>query len=259
MGSHDGIRMLLFKAWRESRARFFLTAATIGVLCAGVVLFNVQIQNNPGQPMRGFQARTYTEQVYDFIYGGTAKGLFALLMLFIGLGGLLREQRRGTAPFTLALPVTRSEIIVTQIVVGVVEVIAIAALPLLLIPGLSPFVGRSYPVSESLHFALLWLGGGLMVFGLAFLCSVLFAGEYTALLVAFLGLFVVPLAAQLRVLQPYRVNFLMTMGDFGTMHWNSEHTLFLPAPMPWMRLLVFLGITVTLLRVALGITKRQDF
>jgi ABC-2 type transport system permease protein len=259
MGERSGIRMLLFKAWRESRARFFLSAGTIGALCTGVVLFNVQIQNNPGQPLRGFQAGTYTEQVYDFIYGGTAKGLFALLMLFIGLGGLLREQRRGTAPFTLALPVTRSEIIVTQIVVGVVEVIAIAALPLLLIPGLSPFVGRSYPVSESLHFALLWLGGGLMVFALAFLCSVLFAGEYTALLVAFLGLFAVPLVAQVRVLQPYRVNFLMTMGDFGTMHWNPEHTLLLPAPMPWMRLLVFLGITVTLLRVALGVTKRQDF
>jgi len=251
--------MLLFKAWRESRARFFLSAGTIGVFCAGVVLFNVQIQNHPAEPLRGFQAGTYTEQIYDFIYGGTAKGLFALLMLFIGLGGLLREQRRGTAPFTLALPVTRSEIIITQIAVGVVEVIAIAALPLLLIPGLSPFLGKSYPVSESLHFALLWLGGGLMVFGLAFLCSVLFAGEYTALLVAFLGLFAVPLAAQLRVLQPYRMNFLMTMGDFGTMHWNSEHSLFLPAPMPWMRLLVFFLITIALLSAALGVTKRHDF
>jgi len=251
--------MLLFKAWKESKARFILSAATIGALCTGGVLFNLQIQNRPGQILRGFQATTYTEQVYYFIYGGTAKGLFAILMLFIGLGGLLREQRRGTAPFTFGLPVTRPEIIGTQIVVGVVEVIAIAALPLLLIPTLSPFVGRTYPVSESLHFALLWVAGGWMVFGLAFLCSVLFAGEYTALIVAFLGLFAVPLVAQVRVLQPYRVNFLMTMGDFGTMHWNPEHTLFLPAPMPWMRLLVFCGISVTLLSVALGVTKRQDF
>jgi len=251
--------MLLFKAWKESRPRFILSAATIGALCTGGLLFDVQIQDRPGQVLRGFQATTYTEQVYYFIYSGTAKGLFAILMLFIGLGGLLRERRRGTAPFTLALPVTRSEIIATQIVVGVLEVIAIAALPLLLIPTLSPFVGRSYPVSESLHFALLWVGGGLMVFGLAYLCSVLFAGEYTALTVGFLGLFAVPLAAQVRVLRPYRVNYLMTMGDFGTMHWNPEHTQLLPAPMPWMRLLVFCGISVGLLWTALTVTKRQDF
>ena len=259
MRANRGIRMLLFKAWKESKARFLLSAATIGTLCSGVVLFNDYMHNNPGQVLRGFKADTYSEHVYDFIYAGTAKGLFVMLMLFIGLGGLLRERRRGTAPFTLALPVTRTQMIITQIFVGVLEIIAIATLPLLLIPALSPFVGRSYPVSESLHFAALWLGGGLMVFGLAFLCSVLFAGEYTALIVAFLGLFAVPLVAQLPVLQPYQVNFLPTMGEFGTMHWNPEHTLLLPSPMPWMRLLVFLGITVTLLRVALGVTKRQDF
>jgi len=55
------------------------------------------------------------------------------------------------------------------------------------------------------------------------------------------------------------VNFLMTMGEFGTMHSNQEHTLLLPLPMPWMRLLVFCGIAVTLLGVALGVSKRQDF
>lgn len=259
MREHRGTRMLLFKAWKESKTRFLLSAATIAMLCTAVVLFNVQMQKNPGQIPHGFRAATYSEHVYHFIYSGTAKGLFTMLMLFIGLGGLLRERRRGTAPFTLALPATRTQMIVTQIVVGLLEVFAIAALPLLLIPTLSPLVNQSYPVSESLHFALLWLGGGLMVFALAFLCSVLFAGEYTALVAAFLGVFAVPLVAQVPVLEPYRVNFLMTMGEFGTMHWNSEHALLLPSPMPWIRLLVFCGISMGLLWAALTVTKRQDF
>lgn len=259
MREHSGIRMLLFKAWRESRARFLLSAATIGTLCAGVVLFNSYIHDNPGQVLRGFRAATYSEHVYDFIYAGTGKGLFVMLMLFLGLGGLLRERRRGTAPITLALPVTRTQLIVTQIVVGVLEIVAIAALPLLLIPALSRAVGRSYPLSESLHFAILWLGGGLLVFGAAFLCSVLFAGEYTALIVAFLAVFAVPLVAQVSVLLPYQLNFLMTMGEFGTMHWNPEHTLLLPSPVPWIRLLVFCGISLTFLYAALAVTKRQDF
>jgi ABC-type transport system involved in multi-copper enzyme maturation permease subunit len=251
--------MLLFKAWKESKTRFLLSAATIATLCTTVVLFNVQMQKNPGLIPHGFRAGTYSEHIYHFIYSGTAKGLFTMLMLFIGLGGLLREAGRGTAPFTLALPATRTHMIVTQIVVGVLEVFTIAALPLLLIPTLSPLVDQFYPASESFHFALLWLGGGLMVFGLAFLCSVLLAGDYTALVVAFLGLFAVPLVAQVPALEPYRVNFLMTMGEFGTMHWNPEHTLLLPSPMPWIRLLVFCGISLGLLWAALTVTKRQNF
>ena len=117
-------------------------------------------------------------------------------MLFIGLGGLLRERRRGTAPFTLALPASRTHLILSQMAVGSLEVVAIAALPLLLIPTLSPLVHESYPVSESLHFALLWMAGGLMIFGASFLCSVLLSGDYTAMIVAFLDLFGVPFVAQ---------------------------------------------------------------
>ncbi|HEX9249285.1 MAG TPA: hypothetical protein VF856_07275 [Gemmatimonadaceae bacterium] len=251
--------MLLFKAWKESKTRFLLSAATIAMLCTTVVLFYVQVQRNPAPIPHDLRTASYSEHVYLFIYRGTAKGLFTILVLFIGLGGLLRERRRGTAPFTLALPATRTQLVVMQIVVGLLEVVAIAALPLLLIPTLSPVVSQSYPVSESLHFALLWLGGGVMVFGLAFLCSVLLPGEYTALVVAFLGLFGVPLVAQVPALEPYHVNFLATMGDFGTMHWNLDHSLLLPSPMPWIRLVVFFGISMLLLWAALQVTKRQDF
>jgi len=251
--------MLLFKAWKESQTRFLLSAATIAILCTTVVLLYVQVQRHPAQIPPDLRTGSYSEHVYLFIYRGTAKGLFTILVLFIGLGGLVRERRRGTAAFTLALPATRTQLVVMQVVVGLLEVVAIAALPVLLIPTLSPLVSQSYPVTESLHFALLWLGGGVMVFGLAFLCSALLPGEYTALVVAFLGLFGVPLVARVPALEPYHVNFLVTMGDFGTMHWNLEHSLLLPSPMPWIRLIVFCGISMLLLWAALQVTKRQDF
>jgi ABC-type transport system involved in multi-copper enzyme maturation permease subunit len=252
-------RQLLFKAWRESRARFLLSAGTIAALCTTVVLFNVPMRNNPGSVPHGFKALTYNEHVYHFIYSGTAKGLFSFLVLFIGLGGLLRERSRGTAPFTLALPASRTQLILSQVLVGSLEVIAIAALPLLLIPALSPLVHESYPASVSLHFALLWIAGGLMIFGASFLCSVLFAGDYTALIVTFLVLFGIPLISRLPGVEELQVNFLMTMGEFGTMHWNSGHTQFLPSPMPWLRLLAYCGISAVFLWSALTATKRQDF
>ena len=51
----------------------------------------------------------------------------------------------------------------------------------------------------------------------------------------------------------------MTMGEFGTMHWNAEHTLLLPSPMPWTRVLVFCGLSAAFLWLALMATKRQEF
>src|SRR4051812_30686532 len=115
MSDSHGTRLLLFKAWRESRTRFLLCGGTIAMLCITVVLFNVPMRNNPGSVPHGFKALTYNEHVYHFIYSGTAKGLFSVLVLFLGLGGLLRERGRGTAPFTLALPVSRTRLIVSQI------------------------------------------------------------------------------------------------------------------------------------------------
>ncbi|MEO8562319.1 MAG: hypothetical protein ABI601_09615 [bacterium] len=253
------MRPLVFKAWMESRMRFLLSAGTITTICAVVVLFNAQMQANPGQVPHGFRAATYNEHIYHFIYSGTAKGLFAMLVLFNGLGGLLRERQRGTVTFTLALPVSRTQLILSQIVVGWGEIVTMAALPLLIIPALSAVVHQSYPVAVSLHFALLWTAGGLMIFSLAFLSSVLFAGDYTGLTIAFLTLFGIPLVARLPALEPYQVNFLMTMGEFGTMHWNMEHTMFLPSPMPWLRLAVFCGIALALVGTALTVSERQDF
>jgi hypothetical protein len=253
------MRPLLYKAWKESRLRFALSAGTIAMLCGMVVLFHGLMQAKPEQVPHGFRAATYGEHVYHFIYSGTAKGLFATLVLFIGLGGLLRERHRGTAAFTLALPASRTQLILSQIIVGWAEIVAMAMLPLLLIPALSAAVHESYPVTVSLHFALLWVAGGVMIFSLAFLCAVLFAGDYTGLVVAFLALFGIPLVARVPALEPYQLNFLMTMGEFGTMHWDARHTLLLPSPMPWARLAAFCCIAVTLHWVALGVSKRQDF
>lgn len=259
MARANVLQPLLYKAWRESRTRFLLSAGAIATLCATVVLFNAQMQHNPGLVPHGFRAAAYNEHVYHFVYSGTAKGIFAMLVLFTGLGGLARERHRGSAPFTLALPATRTQMILSQIAVGWAEIVAMAALPLLLVPTLSAVVNQSYPLGVALHFALLWVAGGLMIFGLAYLCAVLFVGDYTGLIVAFLTMFGVPLVARVPLLERFQLNFLMTMGEFGTMHWNLAHTMLLPSPMPWARMLVFCAIGIALLWVALSVSRRQDF
>ncbi len=91
--------MLWYKAWQESRTRFLITAAVLTGLCLFAVLSSRQF--GP------FTATDTRARIYHLIYSGTAKGLFAVLAIFLGLGGLKREQVHRVATFTLALPVSR--------------------------------------------------------------------------------------------------------------------------------------------------------
>lgn len=251
-------RMLYFKAWRESRTRFLISAAIIASVCIGVVLFSGPIQAHADDPPVGLRMTQYNAHVYHFIYSGTAKGIFAMLVIFLGIGGILRERQRGTAGFTLGLPVTRNALIASQLGVGLAQVVALALLPVLLIPTLSPLVHQSYPMRDSLHFAVLWSAGGTLEFAMAFLWSVVVAGEYTALVAAYIVLFGIPLVAEVRILAPYQVNILQTMGEFGTMRWNAEHTLLVPPALSLIRLGIFMLIASGLIATAVRITQRQD-
>ncbi len=246
--------MLWFKAWRESRARFALSAVLVaGFSVAGVVL------RPGGFSFVPFRNPTYSGQIYNLIYSGTAKGMFAILVIFLGQGGLLRERATSTALFTLALPASRARLAVAQIGIGYLELAALALVPALLLPALSPLVHRTYPVAEALHFSVLWFGCGSLLFAAAYFLSTILSGEYTASVACIFALFLQAEIPEWPALQPYRLNILWTMGEFGTMHWDSQHLNLLPGPMPWVRLLTLSVIAWGLLAAAVRVTQRQDF
>ena len=141
--------MLGYKAWRESRTRFAITAATLVGFCLFAVLFRKQNQASGGLVIPVLRSSVFSERVYDLVYDGTAKGMFAILTIFLGLGGLLRERRNRTAIFTLSLPVSRFRLIRTRMIVGLSEMAALSLLPAVLIPSLSKFVHESYPLAEA--------------------------------------------------------------------------------------------------------------
>ena len=201
----------------------------------------------------------YTEYIYNLIFAGTAKGMFALLVIFLGLGGLQRERAHHTAGFTLALPVSRFRVIGTQIVVGLIELATLALIPAILLPGLSMFTHRSYPFSVALHFGILWFFGGLIIFAMAFLLSVAAPGEYTAPVACSLVLMVHALVATWHPLISYRLNLMWIMGEFRTMHWNAAHTLLQPSPLSWPRMFVMALLALLLFSAAVRVTRRQDF
>ena len=239
--------MLWYKSWLESRTRFIVTAAVIVGFCAFAVFFS---HATGGQ---------YNAHIYDVIYAGEAKGVFAMLSIFLGLGGLLRERAHRSAVFTLALPVSRSRILGAQVGIGVLQLAALSLLPALLLPVFSLVHRQSYPVAQALHFSVLWFVCGSIIFATAFLLSVSLAGEYTALVVCYVLLMVHTVIATWRLLLPYRLNLMWTMGEFNTMHWNSGHKLLLSLPMPWARLFTITAIALTMLLFAKTVAESQDF
>ena len=257
MPENNGTRMMLwYKAWRESQVRFLISVLVLIGICAVVVLlqqsFRAQLHT------RETVLNTYAGYIYLRIYEGFARGTFLLLALVLGLGGLQRERAHGTAGFTLALPVSRIRLMAVRAAVGVLQVAALSLLPLMLVPGLSWFVGQSYPWRQSLEFSLLWVVVGTAVFAAAFLGSAIFANEYSALAVSLVAFFTYPLATHLSLLRRYPLNIHFIMNGIGMPYFDPRTDL-LVGPMPWTILSVVAKVAMTFIASTAVITRKLDF
>ena len=244
--------MLWYKAWLESRTRFLLAALAIAGSCACSVLLHrdgLQLFDRPP---------TYVEYIWELVYKGYLRELFLLLTLLLGVGGLLRERDFGTASFTLGLPVTRLRVVSVRAALGLAEVVALSLLPALVIPSLSPLTGQSYPWSQALQFAVLWAVAGALIFMMGFLASSLFGGEYTAPVVAFLGLLGYSVIADLPFFERHSLDVNDIMSGTG-MPYFQQHGSLLVGPVPWNALGVILLLVFSLVALASRITRQQDF
>jgi ABC-2 type transport system permease protein len=242
--------MLWYKAWRESQPRFFLGALTIAGLCVGFVLFHSDGAGILDRPP------TYLEYIWGTVYKGYVRELFVLLTLLLGVGGLLRERDFGTAGFTLALPVSRLHIVSVRAAVGLVQVAVLSLLPALVIPAVSPLTGQFYPWSQALEFSLLWAVGGALIFMIGFLASSLFGGEYTAPVVALVGLLLYSVIADLPYFEHYDVNDIMSGAGMPYFQSNAARLI---GPLPWNALAVILLIVFGLVALSGRITRHRDF
>lgn len=230
--------MLWYKAWQESRTRFMIIALVVTGFCLFATLSHRQI----GPVGSG----DTTARIEHLIYAGTAKGTFAILSIFLGLGGLIRERVRRTATFTLALPVSRLQVLGSQIGVGLLQLAVLSFLPVSLLPLLSRLAHDPYPLFKTLHYGVLWFVCSMVVFAFAHLLSVSLEGEYTAPVACYIALMLQALIASWAPLRPYRLNLMWTMAAF-------------PAFPSWERLLTLTLIALVLFALAAWRTQKQDF
>jgi ABC-type transport system involved in multi-copper enzyme maturation permease subunit len=112
----------------------------------------------------------------------TQMGVFFAVLL--GCGGLLHESSKGSALFTLSLPVTRRQLLGARIGSGLAQCLAIAMVPPLAIPILAPAIGQRFSVVDALAHGICLFFVGAVFFSLASFLSTLFTDIWRPLLIA---------------------------------------------------------------------------
>ena len=248
---------LLFKAWRESRDRFLLSAGLLATLCVAAVFFRGSLMK-VFVPGGSFVGAPYVGYIYRIVYGGMARGLFTLLAMVLALGGLSRERLQRTVGFTLALPVCRARLVGVQALAGLMQVALLSVLPLLVLAVSSRMVHLTYPLGQMARFCMLWFAGGSVFFALAFLLATLFHSEYTALAVSLVFSIFYPLLVLFPPLSRFPLNVHHIMSGLGMPYFDARHALLTGAP-PWELMASMLAVAGVLVLLSLTIASHRDY
>jgi ABC-type transport system involved in multi-copper enzyme maturation permease subunit len=239
--------MLFYKAWRESRSKFLLGVLALAGYCAMTIWLRPP----------GMQPSAYEEYTNLQVFSGTANLFFVLLVIFLGVGGILRERAHHTAVFTLALPVSRVQVIGSHVAVGLGELAVLALVPVWVILPLFAILGQSYPLEEALRYSLLRFVCGTFIFALSFFLSVVSKWEYTAPVACFMVLIFQTRIAWWSRLHSWGGLVLNPLGTIGG-RWLDVSNNTIYDPLPWRGLSIMVLTAVALFAAASAITQRQS-
>jgi ABC-type transport system involved in multi-copper enzyme maturation permease subunit len=257
--------MLWHKAWLETRWRFISALLILTVLAGGNVYDYLATQQllprlNISSPAPAAEATGLAAAIRDAIevqkdFRGfvwyqafrqnlTQMGVFFAVLL--GCGGLLAESSRGSALFTLSLPVTRKQLLGARTGVGLAQLFAISIIPPLAISILAPTVGQRFSVVDAIAHGLCIFVVATVFFSLASFLSTLFGDTWRPLLIA-IGIACVMAFASLVAPQ---------LSIFSVM---SGESYFRTGTLPWTGMLTSAVLATALLYSAAETLERRDF
>jgi ABC-type transport system involved in multi-copper enzyme maturation permease subunit len=245
-------RAVLWKAWLESRGRFFAALVLLLSLVSYAVL------TSPGFLAR-YNARfpdkplLYSVYVWSGLFHYALQGLWVLVVFVVALGGLAREKATGVALYTLGLPVRRLHLFLIRATVAWAESIGLGLASALLIPVLSSAVGESYPLLQSLAFGAWMSVAGMAILAFGLLLSEVFEGEFTAPVVGLCTLTAVFLSYRAHILGGW--NVFDVMSATGTI---DPQTQLLAGSLPWTGMGACILISCGLLAAAGAVIRMRD-
>ena len=253
--------MLWYKAWLETRWRFLIGLALGAGFCAMIVLAHPalkSVQVDLSQVPEAFRqvaeeglalTATYRGYVWSQWFGKNLLNVWTFFAVLIGVGGVVTESSRGSALWTLSLPVSRGRLLGVRAAVGALELLALALVSSLLIPLLSPAVGESYGFADVFVHSLLAFAAGLVFYGLSLLLSTIFNDQLKPIIVGLgiaFGLSIVSL-------------FSKRVAEYSVFKVMSGESYFRDGALPWAGLAACLALAVLMFFLALRVLERRDF
>lgn len=258
--------MLWQKAWLETRWRFISALLILTVVAGSNVYDYLAVQQllprvdintieRPAAEATGLAAviRDAIEVQKDFRgfiwwqafrQNMTQLGVFFAVLL--GCGGLLSERSQGSVLFTLALPVTRKQLLGARTATGLAQVVALSIIPPLAISLLAPTIGQRFSVVDALAHGLCVFVVAAVFFSLASFLSTLFGDIWRPMLIA-IGIACALAFASIVTPQ---------LGIFSVM---SGESYFRTGSLPWAGLLTSAVLATALLYSAAETLERRDF
>ena len=257
--------MLWHKAWLETRWRFISALLILTMLAGGTVYDYIATKrllpqlnataSTPATEATGI-AQAVREAVeiqstfrgfiwyQAFRQNMTQMGVFFAILL--GCGGLLSESSKGSALFTLSLPVTRRRLLGVRTGAGLAQWFAVAMVAPLSISILAPSIGQHFGIVDALAHGLCVFFVGAVFFSLASFLSALFGDIWRPLLIA-IG--IACLAAIVSFTAPQLSIFSVMNGE----------SYFKTGTLPWAGFLTSAVLATALLYSAAETLERRDF
>jgi ABC-2 type transport system permease protein len=247
--------MLWYKAWLETRVRFFFGLGVLVCFAVVVVLVYPRVMREvlplaaTVDPEGASLLGSYRGYVWSQWFRENVVEVWTYLAVLLGTGGLLiQASSGGGALYTLSMPVTRTRLLGVRAAAGLAELFLMAVIPALMFPLLSPLVGQTYGIGEALVYATCLFVAGSVFYSVAFLMSTIFRDVWRPLVVAICAAFGVGFLS--RTFHDSLPSSLLVIT--GESYFRGEG-------LPWSGLLIRIAASAALLYGALRNIERQDF
>jgi len=254
--------MLWYKSWLDTRWRFLIGLMLLVLAAASAVLaYPKVLQLMPmvptsagGELGRRIQeaaqlSREYRGYIWSQWFRQTPCQLGTLFAVLLGSGSLFGHGSGEGTLFTLSLPVSRSQLVTIRAATGLGQLFAMAIVPSLVLPLLSPAVGESYGIGSALvHGGCLFVAGAVF-FSLALLLSTVFTDIWRPLLIT----------CALGVILSLCESFAGAIGRYGIFAVMNGETYFRTGQLPWVGWTAAAAISAALLYGATRSVEQQDF
>lgn len=255
--------MLWYKSFLETRWRFLIGLAILMLSVTGTVLAYPRVtqllplvpsMDTSGEIGRRIKdiadlSRTYRGYIWAQALRQNVPQMLSFFAVLLGTGGLLSQASGSGALFTLSLPVSRNRLLAVRTATGLAELAALAFVPVLMLPLISPAVGGHFGIVDALVHGACFFVAGSVLLSLASLLSTVFHDTWRPVLIA------CACAAVLGIAEAF-FGELSRYSLFGVM---SGERYFRGGGLPWLELLASAAVSAAMLFAASRNLARQDF